>query len=70
MMLVEIQTALCILSLLGKRRGGMQAKKTFFLFTFFFYCLISGCVLFKSKLHKTENFCHSLLVMGLSKVSH
>ena len=24
MMLVEIQTALCILSLLGKRRGGMR----------------------------------------------
>ena len=68
MMLVEIQTALCILSLLGKRRGGMQVKKIFFLFTFFF--TVSFLVVSCSKLHKTENFCHSLLVMGLSKVSY
>ena len=52
MMLVEIQIALCILSLHGKRRGRTQVNKIFFPFYFSGF-LISGCVL-KYKLHKTE----------------
>ena len=47
MMLLEVQTALCILSLPGKRRGVMRVNKIF-------YVVLAGCDSCKSKLHNTE----------------
>jgi len=47
MVLLEVQTALCILSLLCKRRGVMWVNKIF-------YVPLSGCDSCKSKLHNTE----------------
>jgi len=47
MMLLEVQTALCILSLPDKRRGVMRVNKIF-------YVVLAGCDSCKSKLHNTE----------------
>ena len=45
-MSLEVQTALCILSLLGKRRGVMRVNKISYV-----VLLIDSC---KSKLHETD----------------
>ena len=46
-MSLEVQTALCIISLLGKRRGVMRVNKII-------YVVLSGFDSRKSKLHKTK----------------
>ena len=46
-MSLEVQTALCISSLLGKRRGVMRVNKIF-------YVVLSGFDSCKWKLHKTK----------------
>ena len=60
MMLLEVQSALCILCLLDKRRGVMQVNKILL------YFLVV--------IHASQNYikqkCHKQLVMGSSRVSN
>ena len=63
MMLPELQTALCILSVLGKKKGLMRVNKIFYSTL---YTVLPDCDSGKSKLHNTEMAQNSLLFFNLN----